>query len=105
MKEHEETPARYFHADQAIGEIQLWGETFTLRQRLHQSVERYSRRDTLPPFTEHSGNRLYFDSSPYIQIPSAYGHLGHAKRKIVRPHAVHPPQAQATPARRGRVMW
>src|SRR4051794_31730029 len=70
MKEFEETPAPYFQTDQAIGEIQLWGETFSLGQRLHQSEERYSRRDTLAPFAEERGTRLYFDARPYILVPS-----------------------------------
>jgi hypothetical protein len=64
MKEHEGRPAPYFQTDLASGEVQLWGETFSLRFRLDQAEERYSWRDTLPPFAEQSGTHLYFDARP-----------------------------------------
>ena len=61
---------RYWQTDLAAGEVRLWDQTHTLRWKVHQAEERFTRMTELIPLTQASGTRTYFDLRPYILVPS-----------------------------------
>ena len=66
--EHDDEP--YWQTDLAAGEVRVWEQTHTLRWKVHQSEERFTRLAELIPLTQTGGTRTYFDLRPYILVPS-----------------------------------
>lgn len=59
----------YWADDLAIGEIPLFGETSTVRLRLHISDEAYHGREELYPLSHPSGQPTYVHGRPYVSEP------------------------------------
>jgi len=59
----------YWQVDQQLGEIALLGEQYSLRLKLHQSEEPFSRSDRLVPLSVKRGTRTYFQAKPYVLEP------------------------------------
>lgn len=71
MTEREPAEAPYWHLDEAIGEVVLWGEPWTLRVSAHVADEAYGRggQTELVPLTADRGTRTWVQARAYILVP------------------------------------
>jgi hypothetical protein len=71
MPEHERPePATYWTIDEALGEVQLYRDTWTLRLKAHTDEEQYRSRHTeIVPLSADHGSRTAVVARPYILIP------------------------------------
>jgi hypothetical protein len=74
MRERDTIPDnddRYWTDDLLLGEIPLWGETSTVRLRLHVSEEPYRSRAAadIVPLAHPSGLATYVHGRPYVHEP------------------------------------
>ena len=71
MTEREPAELPYWHIDEAIGEVVLWGEPWTLRVTAHLADEPYRRgsQTELVPLMADRGTRTWVQTRAYILVP------------------------------------
>jgi hypothetical protein len=64
-------PGAFWTSDQALGEVQLWRDAWTLRLKAHISESSYSRsaRGEIVPLTALEGTRTDVLARPYVLVP------------------------------------